>query len=123
MKRRSVAFILITAIIAALVISGCGKKSDDSLAGVWEYADTENDIGAVYDLKDDGTGTYTMKVGDTEVTYELKYEVQNNHLLVRYVNNETFSEDDVFDSEFSFKDANTLIIKDSFGEEMVFVKK
>ena len=123
MKRRSVMFILITAIIAVLAVSGCGKKNDGSLAGVWEYADTENGLGAVYDLKDDGTGTYTMKVGDTEVTYELKYEVQNGHLLVRFVNNESFSEDDVFDSEFSFKDANTLIIKDSFGEEMVFVKK
>lgn len=116
-------FVLITVIIAVLAISGCTKKNDQSLAGVWEYEDTENGIGALYDLKDDGTGTYTMKVGDTEVTYELKYEVKNNHLLVTYVNNETFTEDDVFDSEFSFKDANTLVIKDSFGEEMVFVKK
>ena len=123
MKRRSVSFILIALVLMILAVSGCGKKSDDSLVGVWEYTDTENDIGAVYDLKDDGTGTYTMKVGDTEVTYELKYEVKDNHLLVTYVNNEIFTEDDVFDSEFSFKDANTLIIKDSSDQEMVFVKK
>ena len=123
MKRRSVSFILIALVLMILAVSGCGKKSDGSLAGVWEYADKENDIGAVYDLKDDGTGTYTMKVGDTEVMYELKYEVKDNHLLVTYVNNEIFTEDDVFDSEFSFKDANTLIIKDSSGMEMVFVKK
>ena len=123
MKRRSVSFILIALVLMILAVSGCGKKSDDSLVGVWEYTDTENDIGAVYDLKDDGTGTYTMKVGDTEVTYELKYEVKNHHLLVTYVNNEIFTEDDVFDSEFSFKDANTLIIKDSSDQEMVFVKK
>ena len=113
--------LLVFAIV--LAVAGCGKKGDNSLVGVWEYKDTENDIGAVYDLKDDGTGTYTMKVGETEVTYELKYEVQNGHLLVRYVNNETFSEDDVFDSEFSFKDDNTLIIKDTSGMEMTFVKK
>ena len=113
--------LLVFAIV--LAVAGCGKKGDNSLVGVWEYNDTENDIGAVYDLKDDGTGTYTMKVGETEVTYELKYEVQNGHLLVRYVNNETFSEDDVFDSEFSFKDDNTLIIKDTSGMEMTFVKK
>ena len=123
MKRRSVSFILIALVLMILAVSGCGKKSDDSLVGVWEYTDTENDIGAVYDLKDDGTGTYTMKVGNTEVTYELKYEVKDNHLLVTYVNNEIFTEDDVFDSEFSFKDANTLIIKDSSDQEMVFVKK
>ena len=123
MKRRSVSFILIALVLMILAVSGCGKKSDDSLVGVWEYTDTENDIGAVYDLKDDGTGTYTMKVGNTEVTYELKYEVKDHHLLVTYVNNEIFTEDDVFDSEFSFKDANTLIIKDSSDQEMVFVKK
>ena len=64
-----------------------------------------------------------MIVGETEVTYELKYEVKDGHLLVRYVNNESFTEDDVFDSEFSFKDDNTLIIKDSLGKEMEFLKK
>ena len=103
--------------------SGGGDASENSLTGVWKYEDTENGIGAVYDLKDDGTGTYTMIVGEEEVTYELKYEVQDNHLLVTYVNNDTFSEEDVFDSEFSFQDANTLIVKDSFGEEMTFVKQ
>ena len=103
--------------------SGGGDASENSLTGVWKYEDTENGIGAVYDLKDDGTGTYTMMVGEEEVTYELKYEVQDNHLLVTYVNNDTFTEEDVFDSEFSFQDANTLIVKDSFGEEMTFVKQ
>jgi hypothetical protein len=103
--------------------SGGGEASENSLTGVWKYEDTENGIGAVYDLKDDGTGTYTMIAGEEEVTYELKYEVQDNHLLVTYVNNDTFTEEDVFDSEFSFQDANTLIVKDSFGEEMTFVKQ
>jgi len=103
--------------------SGGGDASENSLTGVWKYEDTENGIGAVYDLKDDGTGTYTMIVGEEEVTYELKYEVQDNHLLVTYVNNDTFTEEDVFDSEFSFQDANTLIVKDSFGEEMTFVRQ
>jgi hypothetical protein len=103
--------------------SGGNDASENSLTGVWKYEDTENGIGAVYDLKDDGTGTYTMIVGEEEVTYELKYEVQDNHLLVTYVNNDTFTEEDVFDSEFSFQDANTLIVKDSFGEEMTFVKQ
>jgi len=103
--------------------SGGSDASENSLTGVWKYEDTENGIGAVYDLKDDGTGTYTMIVGEEEVTYELKYEVQDNHLLVTYVNNDTFTEEDVFDSEFSFQDANTLIVKDSFGEEMTFVRQ
>ncbi|MBO4919191.1 MAG: hypothetical protein J5365_03445 [Erysipelotrichaceae bacterium] len=114
---------VLLALTMLLTVAGCGKKGDNSLVGVWEYADTENDLGAVYDLKDDGTGTYTMKVGETEVTYELKYEVQDGHLLVRYVNNEIFSEDDVFDSEFSFKNADTIIVKDTSGMEMEFNRK
>ncbi len=117
--------IIMTLLVIAMAVSvaACGKKNDSSLVGVWEYADTESDLGAVYDLKEDGTGAYTMKVGETEVTYELKYEVKDGHLLVTYVNNEIFTEDDVFDSEFTLKDANTMIIKDSTGMEMTFNKK
>ena len=120
----------ISAVLAALLVfamllslAGCGKKEENSLVGTWEYSDTESGIGAVYVLKDDGTGTYTMKVGETEVTYELKYEVKDGHLLVRYVNNEIFTEDDVFDNEFSFRDAKTLIVKDTLSEELPFIRK
>ena len=122
---RKLRTVITTLLVIAMVISiaACGKKNENSLAGVWEYTDTESDLGAVYDLKEDGTGTYTMKIGETEVTYELKYEVKDGHLLVTYVNNETFTEDDVFDSEFTLKDADTMIIKDSTGMEMTFNKK
>ena len=123
MKKTKTIITLLLSLLIALSIAGCGKKSDQSLVGVWEYSDTENGIGAVYDLREDGTGTYTMTVGDQEVVYELKYEVKDSHLLVRFVNNETFTEDDVFDNEFKLKDANTLIIKDSMDTEMTFVKK
>lgn len=123
MKRISAVLAAVLVFVLILNVAGCSKKADASLTGVWEYADEETGMSAVYDLKDDGTGTYTMKVGEEEVTYELKYEVQDGHLLVTYVNNEIFSEDDVFDNEFSFQDDNTLIIKDSFGEEMTFVRK
>ena len=80
-------------------------------------------MGAAYVLEEDGTGTYTMTVGEEEVIYELEYEVEDGHLLVTYVNNETFTEDDVFDSEFTLQDASTMIIKDSAGMEMTFNKK
>ena len=122
---RKLRTVITTLLVIAMAISiaACGKKNENSLAGVWEYTDTESDLGAVYDLKEDGTGTYTMKIGETEVTYELKYEVKDGHLLVTYVNNETFTEDDVFDSEFTLKDADTMIIKDSTGMEMTFNKK
>ena len=123
MKRISAMLAAVLALVLILSAAGCAKKADVSLTGVWEYADEENGICAVYDLKDDGTGTYTMKVGEEAVTYELKYEVRDGHFLVTYVNNELFSEDDVFDSEFSFRDDNTIVIQDSFGEEMIFVRQ
>lgn len=123
MKKISGILTVILVFALLLSVTGCSKKDENSLAGVWEYTDAETGLSAIYDLKDDGTGTYTMKVGEQEVTYELKYEVEDGHLLVRFVNNELFSEDDVFDSEFSFKDSSTLIIKDSLGEEMSFVKQ
>ena len=123
MKRISAVLAAVLVLVLILSVAGCSKKADASLTGVWEYADEETGMSAVYDLKDDGTGAYTMKVGEEEVVYELKYEVQDGHLLVTYVNNEIFSEDDVFDSEFSFQDDNTIIIKDSFGAEMTFVRK
>ena len=88
-----------------------------------KYRDEENDMGAAYVLEEDGTGTYTMTVGEEEVIYELEYEVEDGHLLVTYVNNDIFTEDDVFDNEFRFEDDGTLTIKDSFDEEMTFVKQ
>ena len=123
MKRISAVLAAVLVLVLILSVAGCSKKADASLTGVWEYADEETGMSAVYDLMDDGTGTYTMKVGEEEVVYELKYEVRDGHLLVTYVNNEIFSEDDVFDSEFSFQDDNTIIIKDTFGAEMTFVRK
>ncbi len=114
---------ILLALALLFAASGCGQQETNSLPGTWEYQDEENGIGAVYVLKNDGTGTYTMTVGDSEVTYELKYEARDGHLLVTYVNNEIFTEEDVFDSEFRFQDADTLIIKDTAGTEMTFIKK
>ncbi len=122
-------YLLAALLVIAVVVSlpGCGRtdsaKSANPLSGTWEYTDAEYDISTVYVLKDDGTGTYTMKVGDTEVVYELKYETKDDHLLVTYVNNEIFTEEDVFDSPFRFSDPDTLILKDSFGEELTYVRK
>ena len=116
-------------VLSCVFLAACGGNSSGSeegendIVGVWAYSDEESGIGAVYDLKDDGTGTYTMTVGEEEVTYELKYEVTEGHLFVTYVNNEIFTEDDVFDNEFSFQDADTIIIKDSDGMEMPFVRQ
>ena len=125
MKKFFTILTILMIFVMVLSLAGCGKKAeaDNSLVGTWEYMDEENGIGAIYVLNEDGTGTYTMIVGEEEVTYELKYEEADGHLLVTYVNNDIFTEEDVFDSEFHFEDADTLIIADSFGEEMTYVRK
>ena len=123
MKKITVIVSVLLIFAMVLSVSGCGAKKDNAIVGIWEYADEENGMSAVYDLKDDGTGTYTMTVAEQKVEYELKYEVKDGHLLVRYVNNEIFAEDDVFDNEISFTDENTLIIKDTSGEELTFTRK
>ncbi|HCK87622.1 MAG TPA: hypothetical protein DHW39_02320 [Erysipelotrichaceae bacterium] len=107
-------------ILCVIVLAGCGRTYN--LTGRWEYRDETTGTGAVYDLKEDGTGTYTA-IGGSEVTYDLKYEVQNNHLLVSFLNNETYSEDLVFDSEFKIKDDNTMVIQGNGGKELPFIRQ
>ena len=125
MKKNNVVIIALLVVTMVVCLMGCGGGSghDYSLTGVWEYSDEANGIGSVYDFKDDGTGTYTMNVAGNEVVYEMKYEVSDGHLLITFVNNDTFSEDDVFDSEFRFKDENTLIVKDSLGDDLTYIRK
>ena len=127
--KKAIVLVLIL-VLACVFMAACGGSSDGgdaegepSIVGVWSYTDEETGIGATYDLKDDGTGTYSMIVGEEEVAYEIKYEVSDGTLLVTFVNNESFSEDDVFENEFSFQDANTMILKDSFGDEMTYVRQ
>ncbi len=122
---RRICFVLAVLLVltAALASAGRGKSGKDSLVGTWEYTSSEYGINAVYVLKADGTGTYTLKVGEAESNYELKYETKDGHLLVTFVNDEIFTEEDVLDSEYTLKDKNTLVIKDTSGEEMTFIRK
>ncbi len=108
------------AIIFVIILAGCGRKYD--LVGRWEYKDETAGTTAVYDLKEDGTGTYTV-TGGSGFIYELKYEVQNNHLLVSFLNSDTYSEDLVFDSEFKMKDDNTMVIQGNGGKELPFIRQ
>ncbi len=122
---KKICFILavLLVLVSALASAGCEKSGKDPLVGTWEYTSSEYGINAVYVLNADGTGTYTLKVGEEESKYELKYEAKDGHLLVTFVNNEIFTEEDVLDSEYTLKDKNTLIIKDTLGEEMEFIRK
>ena len=104
--------------------NGGGSAADNSIVGTWNYEDTEYGIASSYVLNEDGTGTYYIKAGDQEVTYELKYEFKDSHLLVTFVNNEVFTEDDVFDFEVTFQDPETIVVKDTASEEeLTYIKQ
>ena len=130
MKKTYTMIAALLAVAMIVLLTGCGAGAEKSpagtengLTGTWAYTDSENEFGAVYVLREDGAGTYTMTVGEQTVTYELRYRIDGDHLLVTYVNNEIFTEDDVFDSTFRFQGPDTLILEDSFGEELSFARQ
>ena len=121
-------FLVFVLMIGVFVLTGCGKTGnttqkvetaneiDSQIIGTWEL--DEDGYTATYVLNADGTGSYTLTVEEDSDVKELTYKTENNKLLV------TFKGDtDVFESEYSFKDNNTLGIKDSFGEEFNYVRK
>ena len=121
-------FLVFVFMIGVFVLTGCGKTGntiqkteaadeiDSQIIGTWEL--DEDGYTATYVLNADGTGSYTLTVEEDSDVKELTYKTENNKLLV------TFKGDtDVFESEYSFKDNNTLGIKDSFGEEFNYVRK
>ena len=126
MKMKRISLTMASLLMIALLLFGVAwaeaEAEAPSLVGVWTYTDEESDMGGIYDLKEDGTGTYTLIFGNEEVTFEIKYEIQDDLLLVNIINDEVFTEEDVMELEFRFEDEQTLIIKDSFEEEMIFVK-
>jgi hypothetical protein len=118
------AVIMVCVMMSACGGSGGGASADNSIAGTWNYEDTEYDISASYVFNEDGTGTNYINVGGQEVTYELKYEYKDDHLFITYVNNETFTEDDVFDFEVTFEDEQTIVLKDTAGgDEITYVRQ
>ena len=126
---KKILILVLVLALACVFMVACGGNSggasaDNSIAGTWNYEDTEYDISASYVFNEDGTGTNYINVGGQEVTYELKYEYKDDHLFITYVNNETFTEDDVFDFEVTFEDEQTIVLKDTAGgDEITYVRQ
>lgn len=132
MKKLSAIIVIVLMLTMVFAFTGCGGSSDSGsseatdeqkIVGTWNYADEEYGITAVYDFKDDGTGTYNINTGEGEVTYEMNYELSDGHLLITFVNNDTFTEDDVFDHDYHFDGDDTLFVSDDFGEELEFTRQ
>ena len=109
MKKGLLFTFLLLVCVSTLV--GCEKKEKkekNPIVGKWAYGSGES---FMYTFNSDGTCHYTANNKDCT------YKVDGDKLSITY-NGETAS----FDTTFKIED-NKLIIKDSFGSDVVYNKK
>lgn len=101
----------LVALIAMVTLVGCdSSKNDKGLVGSWEYKDSS---GYIYKFNDDLTGSYTAFGTEMKFTYEDK----GDKVSILYDGN-------TMSSEFEYKiENNQLTIKDSFGSDVIYVRK
>jgi len=99
------------ALITVITLAGCGSKNKDKgLVGSWEYKDAS---GYVYTFNEDKTGSYTAFGTEMKFTYEDK----GTEVSILYDGN-------TMESTFEYKiEGNQLTIKDSFGNDVIYVRK
>ena len=110
----SVLCIVVIALVT-VALAGCGKKdnkSDEaSIIGTWEYSRGSSTY--AYNFKEDKTGSYS--VYGTEMPFT--YEDDGQKVTILYDGN-------TVSSTFEYKiEENKLIIKDSFGDDVEYIKK
>ncbi len=112
-------------IIGLFTLVGCGKKTDTKevneekgidpeVVGTFKYS--AKGMVATYLFKDDGTGYYTITVGENTVEKEVDYYTQGNKLYINYD-----KDPDTFELKYKVK-KNGLAIYDSTGEELIYKK-
>ena len=107
MKNLFKSLVVISLVICSVfALTGCGK-SEKGLVGSWAHDKY------VYTFNADKTGTYDALGNKMEFTYEDK----GDKVSILYKGNTNAS-------EFEYKiDGNKLIIKDSFGSDVEYIKK
>ena len=97
-------------VVTLLALAGCGAKEDkNSIVGSWEYSGG----GYTYVFNSDKTGCY--KVGSTEMNFT--YEDDGSKVSILYTGN-------TMASDYEYKiEGKKLIIKDSFGSDVEYIKK
>lgn len=102
--------ILLLVVLSIFVLVGCGKDKDnkdkDPLVGEWAYGSF------VYKFNDDKTGTYDA----LGTIMKFTYKTDGNKITIDY------EDGGPFNTEYKIED-NTLIILDSFGNEVRYDKK
>lgn len=109
--------ILLVSIFTMIVftLTACGKVDYSKFLGTWEF--TDEGYGATYMFNEDKTGTYTLTVDEESESKNFTYKIDSKIIYITYE-----SDTDVFENKYELKDKK-LIIEDSFGEKMEFIKK
>ena len=95
--------------VSVFIFTGCEKKSSKSpLIGSWKHSS-----GYIYTFNGDKTGNYSYNGKAMEFTYEDK----DGKVSILYTGNTDAS-------EYEYKiEGKKLIIKDSFGNDVEYIKK
>ena len=113
MKKTLLAVGLAALLIACVfVLAGCdkgGEQAAQGIVGSWEYTSG----GYTYTFKDDKTGSYVYG----ETTMEFTYEDDGSKVSILYTGNTA-----PLELEYRIE-GNKLIIKDSLGSDVEYIKK
>lgn len=112
MKKVCLLITLVLVMIASLFsLAGCGKdsnkKDENSIVGSWEHS------GYVYNFNADKTGSYEVFGNKMNFTYE----DDGSKVSITYKGN-------TIPGTYEYKiDGKKLIIKDSFGNDVIYERK
>ena len=104
--------LILMLVVSIFALSGCNKKQKNNentnpLVGSWDHS------GYIYTFNDDKTGSYTAFGNVMNFTYE----DDGSKVKILYNGN-------TVPGTYEYKiDGNKLIIKDSFGSDVIYEKK
>ena len=104
MKRFKNIALVVALFVCMTILVGCGAKK--GLVGKWEYKGFSS---YVYTFNEDGTGDYSGK--------KFTYTTEGSKISIKYD-----GDTEAFETTYEIKD-NELNIKDSFGEDTIYVRK
>ena len=101
---------LVVALIGLVTLAGCGSNDDNnSIVGSWKYESGDY----TYKFNADKTGSYTAYGNEMKFTYE----DNGTSVSILYTGNTAAS-------TYEYKiEGKKLIIKDSFGNDVIYIRK
>ncbi len=102
--------IIVILSILLIALTGCGESEAKGLVGSWAY---KTSSGYIYKFNSDKTGSYTAYGSERTFTYE----DSGTQVTILY-------DGDTDGSTFDYRiEDKTLIIKDSFGNDVEYVRQ